>query len=256
MSKRTQVFVSYSHADSEHLLRLKVHLRPFERQSQVDLWSDARIKAGQKWRTEIETALERAAVAVLLISADFLASDFIAENEIPPLLHAAQEEGVKILPVVLKPCTFSTVDALAQFQAVNDPSLPLISLNEAERESIWVKLAQTIHDEVKGFTDAEEQANPSEIPLFGTFDWIVEMIRSEIKDPSCIDSYEVYQYEHIDFLELMPTANAVLQRIPNRNEVIESLRRRFKISGWEGDGEIQVLWLPPFLGAGLRIHGE
>ena len=84
--KRSQVFVSYSHADAEHLQRLRVHLRPFERAGLVDVWADTRLRPGQRWRQEIELALERAAVSILLVSADFLASDFVADNELPPLL--------------------------------------------------------------------------------------------------------------------------------------------------------------------------
>jgi len=113
MTKRTQIFVSYSHADSDHLQRLKIHLRPFERQSLVDVWSDTKINAGQLWKKEIEDALGRAAVAILLVSADFLASDFVATDELPPLLKAAEEEGVKILPVILKPCAFTEIESLS-----------------------------------------------------------------------------------------------------------------------------------------------
>src|SRR3954468_23289787 len=124
MGTRTQVFVSYSHADTEHLQRLRVHLRPYERQSQLELWSDTNIRTGQQWKKEIETALGRAAVAIVLVSADFLASDFVAENELPPLLEAAKREGVKILPVVLKPCAFAATKSLSEYQAVNDPAKP------------------------------------------------------------------------------------------------------------------------------------
>ena len=66
--------------------------------------------------------------AVLLVSADFLASDFIADNELPPLLVAAENEGVIILPVIVSPCLFTNVPALARFQAVNLPSKPLSAL--------------------------------------------------------------------------------------------------------------------------------
>lgn len=252
MSKRTQVFVSYSHADSEHLLRLRVHLRPYERKGQVDLWVDTKIKTGQKWRTEIEGALERAAVAVLLVSADFLASDFVVDNELPPLLLAAQEEGVTILPVILKPCAFNATKEISQFQAANAPSNPLISCGEAEREAIWVKVAEAVSEAVERLGQVPDEEEDLELPMFEKFDWASELIHSEIKNPSVIDEYSVYQYQHIDCLELMPTAAAILQDIPNRDEVLKAVRTKFRSSGWEGDGDIQIMWIPPFVGAGVE----
>jgi hypothetical protein len=63
-------------------------------------------------------------VAILLVSADFLASKFIAENELPPLLAAAQMEGAVILPVILSACPYEDTE-LAKFQAVNSLSKPL-----------------------------------------------------------------------------------------------------------------------------------
>ena len=70
------VFISYSHADRKWLERLQVHLRPLIRDSIADIWDDTRIKPGDSWQLEIRKALESASVAVLLISADFLASEF------------------------------------------------------------------------------------------------------------------------------------------------------------------------------------
>ena len=158
--QRDQVFVSYSHADPDYLKRLMVHLRPYEKQSQIDVWSDTKIKPGQPWRNEIEIALKRAAVAVLLISADFLASDFIVDEELPKLLQAAQSEGVKILSIILKPCAFTTVTSISQFQTVNDPARPLISMDEAEKELTWVNLAKSVQeamDDFKAQAMAKEQ---------------------------------------------------------------------------------------------------
>ncbi|TVV45499.1 hypothetical protein [Thalassolituus sp. C2-1] len=90
------------------------------------------------------------------------------------------------------------------------------------------------------------------IPYFETFDWATEIIRSEISDPSVIDEYSVYEYQHIDCLEFMPAAAAVLQGIPNQSEVLKAVRAKFLSSGWEGDGEIQIMWIPPFMGAGVE----
>ena len=141
---RNKVFISYSHKDSKWLERLLVHFRPLEREGVIELWADTRIRAGANWREEIEKALESAKVAVLLISADFLASDFIASDELPPLLAAAEKDGVTIIPLIISPSRFSRVPALARYQSVNDPQSPLTALPTSEREAILVKLTEEI----------------------------------------------------------------------------------------------------------------
>jgi hypothetical protein len=141
---RTKVFISYSHADKEWLERLKRHLKPLVREGQLDCWDDALIQPGDDWQQEIRTALDAAQVAVLLISADFFASDFIDETELPPLLAAAQAKGVRILPVILSASRFARDPSLARFQAVNPPDRPLIKMPRDEQEEVLDRLAQTI----------------------------------------------------------------------------------------------------------------
>jgi hypothetical protein len=93
-SERSTVFISYSHKDRKYLERLQVHLTDLARKGVIDLWSDTKITPGANWREEVRSAIEAAAIAVLLVSADFLASQFIAENELPPLLKSAKKQGV------------------------------------------------------------------------------------------------------------------------------------------------------------------
>src|SRR2546423_489183 len=141
---RTKVFISYSHADRRFLDRLRVFLKPLERDGRVEWWDDTRLKAGSKWREEIKTAVDNARVAVLLISADFFASDFIHKNELPPLLEAAARDEAVLLSVVLQPVDFSKTK-LSEIQAVNDPSRPLGKLrSRAERDEVWVQVTRAI----------------------------------------------------------------------------------------------------------------
>jgi hypothetical protein len=144
LSSGTKVFISYSHADKEWLERLKRHLKPLVREGQLDCWDDTHIKPGDDWQQEIRAALDAAQVAVLLISADFFASDFIDETELPPLLAAAQAKGVRILPVILSASRFAREPDLARFQAVNPPDRPLNEMPRAEQEEVLDRLAQTI----------------------------------------------------------------------------------------------------------------
>jgi TIR domain len=143
-STRTKVFISYSHADKEWLERLRRHLKPLERDGRLDCWCDSHIRPGDDWKQEIQNALDTAQVAVLLISADFFASDFIDETELPPLLDAAKAKGVRILPVILSASRFARNPALARFQAVNPPDRPLNGMPQAEQEKVLDRLAHTI----------------------------------------------------------------------------------------------------------------
>jgi hypothetical protein len=142
IQQRTKVFVSYSHKDGEWLERLRVHLKPLKKT--IDLWDDGRIKPGTVWREEIEAALAAARVAVLLISADFLASDFIAEVELPALLKSARAGGTEILILVLSPAQFSSVEELSRYQTVNDPREPLLGLSKVKQEEVFVTTATLV----------------------------------------------------------------------------------------------------------------
>jgi hypothetical protein len=140
------VFISYSHADVAWLKRLQVHLKPMERHGAITRWDDTLIKPGTPWREEIRAALARAKVAVLLISADFLASDYITTDELPPLLAAAERRGTLILPVIVSPSRFEQTPSLSRFQSVNPPSQPLLRMRRAGQEDVFVALCGRIEE--------------------------------------------------------------------------------------------------------------
>lgn len=146
MARRTHVFISYSKSDLKHLKRLQIHLKPLIRLSQADIWDDTKIKPGGDWRKEIKEAIDRAFAAILLVSADFLASDFISENELPPLLEAAEKDRMRVMPVILSPSLFAEIPSLSKFQAFNDPEKPLIALDDFEKEALWEKVAKGIKE--------------------------------------------------------------------------------------------------------------
>ena len=141
-----RVFISYSHRDREYLDRLLVHLKPLERSGIIDLFVDTKIKPGDRWQNLVEAALRNARAAVLLVSADFMASDFIVRNELPPLLAEAERGGTRVVPVVLKPCRFLRDPNLRGFQSINDPRAPLVQLPEHMQEQIYDQVASLLED--------------------------------------------------------------------------------------------------------------
>ncbi|MEH2420777.1 MAG: TIR domain-containing protein [Nostoc sp.] len=144
-STRNKVFISYNHSDSEWLKKLQIYLKPLEKKGLVDRWDDSRIKTGMKWRDEIKKALDSAKIAILLVSSNFLASDFISENELPQLLKAAEDEGALIFSIILDPCkTAFSLSELEQFQTLNPPSKPISGMEQHEQGEMFDKLLTDI----------------------------------------------------------------------------------------------------------------
>jgi hypothetical protein len=139
--KVKKVFISYSHRDQEWLDRLLIHIAPLGAKDGIDFWSDTRISAGKKWKDEITNAIDSASAAVLMISADFLASDFVTKVELPRILQANEKKGMLLLPLIVKPSVFSAVESLSEIEALNDPNRSLVEMAEPERERLLAKVA-------------------------------------------------------------------------------------------------------------------
>ncbi len=143
MSQRNQVFISYSHLDKEWLDELKKTLKPYLRNRTINVWDDQCIQPGAQWKNEIEKALQRAKVAVLLVSRNFLASEFIVNHELPTLLDAAEKEGLVIIWICVGHCSYKKT-TIAKYQAAYDVNRPLNSLKGSDLDEALVKIADKI----------------------------------------------------------------------------------------------------------------
>jgi len=141
---RNQVFISYSHKDTKWLKDIERMLVPYV-DIGLDIWSDQRILSGQEWRVEIEASLARASVAVLLVSDHFLASTFVKQNELPPLLDAAHEKKAIILPILIDHCCYE-VTTIAHYQSPISLKKPLRNLSGAARSEAIKQIAQAIQE--------------------------------------------------------------------------------------------------------------
>jgi TIR domain/SIR2-like domain len=146
--QRRRVFIVHSQQDKKHSKQLKTQLARYERENLLDIWDETKIAAGNDPYVEIQKALATTRVAILLVSANFLASGFITENILPTLLKTAETGGAIILPVILNHCVIEDT-GLKRFQPVNPVSEPLATKRSDEKQKVWADLVRYINTLMK-----------------------------------------------------------------------------------------------------------
>jgi len=143
---RRHVFICYSSVDREWVDLIYEMMAPILRckGNGLQLWDDSKIRPGEKWEPEIETALAQAQVALLLVSAKFLASEFVMGKEVPTLLEAAKTEGVTILWVHLSACLVDRTPIYA-YQAVLPPNRTLVAMDKPQQHEALRDIANEVH---------------------------------------------------------------------------------------------------------------
>lgn len=98
------VFISYSHRDQAALGRLLTHLAPLRSEGLIDTWHDRQILAGERIDTEIDRELESCDLFLLLVSPDFLASDYCVNREMRRALERHRDGATHVVPIIVEPC--------------------------------------------------------------------------------------------------------------------------------------------------------
>lgn len=136
MKSRT-IFIAYSHKDTIWKDRIARQLRVLKVASpDIEIWDDRRISAGREWLKEIEKAIARAHVAVLLVSDHFLTSRFIMRREVPRLLRKRTKDGLTVIPVIVRACAWETVPWLKRLSARPHDGRPLVALRHKADQAL------------------------------------------------------------------------------------------------------------------------
>ena len=158
------VFISYAHADNSApdpaarwLDRLLLNLKPLAFEALISVATDRDIGPGDDWHAQIQANLNRAGAAVLLVSPAFLASEYIRNNELPVLLYRAKTQGLRIIPVILRPCLYAETRfkypdpktgpeefSLVSLQSAGSPEKALNEMTEGEQDRALLSVAQAL----------------------------------------------------------------------------------------------------------------
>jgi hypothetical protein len=147
------VFISYSTKDDKHLSRLLVHLALLKRENKISEWHGGMIRPGEDWEKSITEQLERAKIILLLVSADFMASDFIWGVELRRALEKSVRDEAVVIPVIVSPVGWHTA-SFGRLQALPDGAKPITRWGN--RDQAWESVAS-------GLRAVIDQLQPSEV---------------------------------------------------------------------------------------------
>lgn len=145
LQPRVTVFVSYSHRDRKFKDEFRRWLVTLERTGRVHFWDDDEIEAGAFWAGEIFHVMAKAQAAVLLVTQDFIASDFIHLKELPTLLARHRQKELKILWVPIGPSDVEETE-IQKLQAIWNPADPLSMKSKPKREAAFKTIKQRLMD--------------------------------------------------------------------------------------------------------------
>lgn len=144
-----EVFYSYSHKDEEWRERLEVHLKLLKRQGIIKDWHDRRISAGTEWEGQINQNLESAHLILLLISADFLASDYCYDKEMQRALERHEAGEARVIPIILRSVDLTGVP-FSKLQALPKDARPVDTW--PNQDAAFTNIAQGIRQVVLELT--------------------------------------------------------------------------------------------------------
>lgn len=136
-----RVFISYSHKDARLRRDLETHLTLLQRQKVIAMWTDRMITAGDEWKGEIDHNMESADVILLLVSADFVASDYCYDVEMTQALKLHVARKARVIPVILRACDWHSAP-FAKLHALPTDGKPVTLWTD--KPSAWTDVAAGI----------------------------------------------------------------------------------------------------------------
>ncbi len=150
-----EVFFAYSHADEAWRDKLELHLAPLKRNRTLATWHDRRILAGEEWRGRIDRQLASADIVLLLISKNFLGSDF-CRSEMERALDRHHSGDAVVIPILLRPCHWEL--DLGNLQALPKDNLPVVSWSE--RDAALLEVVKGIESAIQERAGGKARTEP------------------------------------------------------------------------------------------------
>jgi hypothetical protein len=155
-----EIFCCYARKDQALLSELKAHLMPLQRRGLIKIWADTDIGAGIEWEKEIEKHLDTAQIILLLVSADFMNSEYCYSTEMKRAIERHNQKEACVIPIILRPVHWQ--DILGNIQALPTDAKPVMSSSWHNTDDAFFNVAEGIRKVVE---EISRQSTPQKLQL-------------------------------------------------------------------------------------------
>ncbi|MDZ8110700.1 MAG: toll/interleukin-1 receptor domain-containing protein [Nostoc sp. DedQUE12a] len=155
--ERIEIFFSYSHKDESFREQLETHLSMLKRQGLIKFWHDRMITAGDEWKGQIDKNLNTAHIVLLLITANFLASDYCYDIEMKRAMERHELGEACVIPIILTPVEGWMYSPFAKLQVLPKDGKPVTKWND--RDDAFVSVAQGIRRSIELIIGSQTNSN-------------------------------------------------------------------------------------------------
>jgi hypothetical protein len=155
-----KIFFCYAHEDEDLLNTLKTHLRPLQRTGLIDVWYDRDISGGARWEEEINTHLNEADIILLLVSSDFMDSDYCYGKEMQQALERDQRGEAQVIPIILRPTHWQETP-FGMLQALPKDGIPVTDNRWNSRDDAFYNVTEGIKRVVEEIIQQQNRTFPN-----------------------------------------------------------------------------------------------
>ena len=170
------LFISYAHRDEELKTQLDKHLTPLKLQKVIDKWSDRQIEGGQDWAHQIDSNLKSADIILLLVSPDFVSSEYCAGIELKEAMHRYRNGDAVVVPVILEPCDWKWLD-FGKLQATPKDGKAITDWPNIN--SAFLDVTNTIRQIAQGLLDQRQKKLEEKLAAAARYKSKVEEVLSD-----------------------------------------------------------------------------
>jgi hypothetical protein len=155
-----KIFCCYAHEDEGLLKKLRTQLMPFQRKGIIEVWHDRDISAGMDWEIEIKKQLESAEIILLLVSSDFMESEYCYSNEMKRALERHRLGKARVISIILRPVHWEVV--LGKLQVLPRDGVPVTNSEWQNIDEALFNVAEGILHVVEEISQKVKEPQPSQ----------------------------------------------------------------------------------------------